>query len=176
MTARPAAPGDGTSNVVLGRVTGAHGIQGWLRVLSYTDPPEALLDYPDWRLRRVNGSESPCQRRDAHFDGRVLRVALADVTDRNAAEELRGCEIVVPRTDLPPAGEREYYQEDLIGFDVVNTNGTLLGSVSHFVAGAAHPLVVVRGEQERWIPAAPPYLRRVELARRVVVVDWPDEF
>jgi 16S rRNA processing protein RimM len=162
--------------IVLGRVTGAHGIQGWLRVWSYTDPPEALLDYPQWQLRRADGSELPCRRRDAAFDGRVLRVALDGVADRNAAEALRGCEIVVPRADLPPTGEREHYQEDLIGFEVVNAAGRVLGLVSHFAEGAAHPLMVVKGEQERWIPAAPPQLRRVDMARRAVVVDWPDEF
>lgn len=179
MAAAPAVPPGGASNIVLGRVTGAHGIQGWLRVWSYTDPPEALLDYPHWQLRRADGSEAPCRRRDAHFDGRVLRVALEGVVDRNAAEALGGCEIVVPRADLPPAGEREYYQEDLIGFQVVNTAGKVLGSVSHFAAGAAHPLLVVQGTQgvqDCWIPAAPPHLRRVELAERVVVVDWPDDF
>ena len=52
-----------------------------------------------------------------------MRVALAGVDDRNAAELLRGCDIAVPRSELPPADEREYYQQDLLGFEVRNLEG-----------------------------------------------------
>jgi len=143
--------------------------------LSYTDPPDALLDYAHWQLQRADGIVQDCELRDAECDGRGLRIALVGIDDRNAAELLRGCEITVPRAELPPAGPREYYQDDLVGFAVRNAEGTALGTVKYFVDGPAQPLMVVAGDKEHWIPAAPPHLRRVDLERRELVVEWPEE-
>lgn len=169
--------GPGEARVVLGRVSAAHGIRGWLRVASYTDPPEALLEYPRWFLSRPDGPETAYELRDAQIDGGPhMRVALAGVDDRNAAELLRGCDIAVPRSELPPAAEREYYQQDLLGFEVVNLEGANLGVLGHFVDGAAQPLMVVKGARELWIPAVPMHLKRVDLAGRRVVVDWPSDW
>ena len=162
--------------MVLGRVAGAHGIRGWLRVMSFTEPEEALLDYSPWQLRSADGNQQAYAVRDAAVAGRVLRVALEGIDDRNAAERLNGCEIVVARSALPAAGEREYYQHDLVGCRVVNTDGAELGELMHFAEGAASPLMVIKGRVERWIPAAPPHLRRVNLAERLVVVDWPEDY
>jgi 16S rRNA processing protein RimM len=160
---------------VLGQISGAHGIQGWLRVRSFTDPPQALLDYEPWQLRDASGALRSCELEDASFDGRVLRVALAGVADRNAAEALRGLEVVVQRAALPPTAEREYYQSDLLGFSVENLEGAKLGTLSHFVDGGSQPLMVVHGARETWIPATPPHLHRVLLTERRVLVDWPAE-
>lgn len=165
------------ARVVLGRVSAAHGIRGWLRVASYTEPPEALLDYPRWLLRRADGTEVPYELRDAESGGGPhMRVALTGVDDRNAAELLRGCDIAVPRSELPPANEREYYQQDLLGFEVVNLEGVKMGVLSHFVDGAAQPLMAIKGARELWIPAVPLHLKRVDLAARTVVVDWPSDW
>ena len=169
--------GPGEARVVLGRVSAAHGIRGWLRVASYTDPPEALLEYPRWLLTRSDGSETLYEPRDAEFDGGPhMRVALAGVEDRNAAELLRGCDIAVLRSELPATKSREYYQQDLLGFEVVNLEGVNLGVLSHFVDGAAQSLMAIRGARELWIPAVPLHLKRVDLAARRVVVDWPSDW
>jgi 16S rRNA processing protein RimM len=165
------------SLVVVGRIGGAHGIKGWVRVQSFTDPPHALLEYTGWQLRSRAGALAACELRDADGNGRILRIAFAGCEDRNAAEALRGLEIVVPRAALPPAAPREHYQQDLLGFAVVNLEGERLGVLEYFVDGAAQPLMSVRdGEQVRCVPAAPPQLRRVQMAERQVVVDWPKDF
>ncbi len=175
MTAKvPPQPSElgGAELLVLGAVSGAHGIKGWIRVRSFTDPPQALLEYPHWQLRSANGQLQNCELEDAAFDGRTLRVALVGVEDRNAAEALRGMEVMVQRSALPPTAEREYYQNDLLGFSVENLAGEPLGTVGHFLDGVAQPLMVVVGERELWIPAVPLHLRRVVLSERRVVVDW----
>jgi 16S rRNA processing protein RimM len=161
---------------VLGRIATAHGIRGWLKVASYTEPLDALLEYPRWLLRRSDGSEQAYELEDAEFDGRNLRVALVGVEDRNAAELLRGCDIVVPRSELPQANDKEYYQQDLLGFEVRNLEGEVLGTLSHFVGGTALPLMAVRGAREVWIPAVPVHLKRVDLAARQLLVDWPSDW
>ncbi len=98
---------------------------------------------------------------------------LTGVDDRTAAEALRGATIEVAREALPPPGERQFYQADLIGLAVWNLEGEELGVVRHFVDAPAGALMVVRGEREHWIPAAPRHLRSVDLGAGRIVVDWP---
>ena len=99
---------------------------------------------------------------------------LAGIEDRDAAQTLRGAPIAVPRSELPPGDERDFYRADLIGCEVVNLAGVRLGAVTHFIEIPAHALMVVRGEREYWVPAVPQHLRRVDLKSRQVVVDWYD--
>lgn len=164
------------ARVVLGRIASAHGVRGWLNVQSFADPPEGLLNYPLWRVRRADGSEQQLRVREAAGDARSLRVSLEGITDRTTAEQLRGCLIEIERSELPPTAEREYYREDLIGFQVRNAAGTELGKVSHFVDGPVNALMVVVGTRELWIPATAHYLRRVRLAEQLIEVEWPEEF
>ena len=162
-------------SVKLGRVLGAHGVRGWLKIHSYTDPPENLLEYRVWTLARVDGPRTPRTVAEAAFDGRWLRVRLEGIEDRDAAELLRGMDIEVARAALPPTAAREYYCDDLIGCRVRDRAGVELGEVSHFVEAPAGALMVVRGPRELWVPAEPRYLVRVDLERGEIEVDWPAE-
>ena len=162
-------------HVSLGKVLGAAGVRGWLKVHSYTDPPENLISYRVWELADAEGRSASFEVAEAQFDGRWVRARLAGITDRDAAQLLRGRSVQVPRSALPPTAAREYYREDLIGLRVRNQAGTLLGSVSHFIEAVAEPVMVVRGEREFWVPAVPRYLRRVDLEQGEIEVDWPEE-
>ena len=83
--------------------------------------------------------------------------------------------IEVARAELAPAGPREYYRDDLLGFRVSTLAGVELGHVSHFLEAPAAAVMVVRGEREHWIPAAPPHLVKVQLEQGLIVVDWPED-
>jgi 16S rRNA processing protein RimM len=96
------------------------------------------------------------------------------VNDRDQAQTLRGAKVSVPRSELPQRDDKDFYRADLIGCEVVNLAGAVLGKVTHFVETPAQVLMVVRGEKERWVPAVPKHLRRVDLGARQVVVDWDD--
>jgi len=146
-----------------------------MRIQSFTDPPESLFDYPRWRLRG-GGREEFRPLAEARVQGRGWLVRLEGVETREAAEALTGAAIEIERTQLPALGEREYYQSDLIGCRVTNVEGIELGVVSHFVAAPAHPVMAVLGTRERLIPATAGHLRRVDLAARALVVDWPEDF
>jgi len=159
--------------VVLGRVLGAHGVRGWLKIHSYTDPPEGILQYKEWSLREPGRDPRPVQVRDHEFDGRWLRVIFEGIADRDAAELLRGAEIEVERAQMPPTGEREFYRDDLVGCAVRNLEGVALGTVSHFVDAPAAAVMVVKGEREHWVLATPTHLKKVRLAEREIDVDWP---
>ncbi len=169
-----AAP-DARGPMVLGRVGAPHGIRGWLRVQSFADPPEGLFEHQPWRLRFADGHVEHLRVVDGSGEGASWRVALEGIEDRTAAGRLTGCLIEVDRSELPEPGEREYYRDDLIGFEVVNREGVRLGSVRGFVDAPANPVMVVVGERERWLPAMPPHLVRVRPADREIDVDWPAE-
>jgi 16S rRNA processing protein RimM len=162
---------DPSALIELGVVAAPFGVRGWVKLSSYTEPPERLLEHR--RLQLCLGGEwRPYTVEASGRSGGQLTVKLEGVADRDAAQALRGATIGVPRGELPEREAKDFYRADLIGCEVVNLAGTRLGVVSHFVETPAHALMVLRGEREYWVPAVPRHLRRVELEARRVVVDW----
>ncbi|HTV96008.1 MAG TPA: ribosome maturation factor RimM [Steroidobacteraceae bacterium] len=162
--------------IELGVVGAPFGVRGWVKLRSYTDPPERLLQHRVLELRVAGAWRSFAVEASGRSGGR-LTVKLGGVSDRSAAQALAGCAVGVARDALPPREAGEFYRADLIGCEVVNLTGERLGAVAHFVEIPAHALMVVRaggqrGGEEYWIPAVPQYLRRVDLQTRRVVVDW----
>ena len=163
--------GESPALIQLGVVGAPFGVRGWIKLRSHTDPPERLLDHRSLRIGR--GSVWRDYRVEARGrSGGALTVKLAGVEDRDQAQALRGAEVCVPRSELPPRDDKDFYRADLIGCEVVNLAGVGLGVVQHFVETPAQALMVVRGEREYWVPAVPQHLRRVDLTARRVVVDW----
>mgnify|MGYP002662891353 CR=1 FL=1 len=109
--------------------------------------------------------------------GKGLIAILPGVEDRDAAEALRGTEVLVPRSALPPPAPGEYYWVDLEGLRVVNVEGVALGTVSHLFSTGANDVLVAKGERERMIPfVQPDYIRSVDFETGVVTVDWDADF
>lgn len=159
--------------IELGVVGAPFGVRGWVKLRSFTDPPERLLEHRQLNLK-VGGV---WKIYTIEIDGRSagqLTVKLEGVGDRDSAQGLRGAPVAILRSELPPPQARDFYRADLIGFEVLNLAGTRLGTVEHFIEIPAHALMVVRGEREYWVPAVPQHLRRVDLQARQVVVDWDE--
>ncbi len=165
--------GESPALIELGAVGAPFGVRGWVKLRSYTEPPERLLQHRDLQLR-LGGEWRPYRIEASGRSGGQLTVKLVGINDRDAAQALRGASVGVPRSDLPARAEKDFYRADLIGCEVVNLAGVRLGTVQHFVEIPAHALMVVRGEREHWVPAVPQHLRRVDLQARQVVVDWDD--
>jgi 16S rRNA processing protein RimM len=164
----------GASTLIeLGIVGAPFGVRGWVKLRSDMDPPERLLDQRQLHLQ-LGGAWKIYAVEAGGRSGGQLTVKLAGVGDRNAAQALRGAAVGVPRGELEPPADGEFYRADLIGCDVVNLAGLRLGTVAHFIEIPAHALMVVRGEREYWVPAVPQHLRRVDLRSRRVVVDWDE--
>ncbi|KAG1519213.1 hypothetical protein G6F51_014779 [Rhizopus arrhizus] len=90
---------------------------------------------------------------------------------------MHGTEVYVARSALPPPKPDEYYWVDLEGLDVKTTEGVALGQVSHLFSTGANDVVVVRGDRERMIPfVQPDFVKSVDFAANLVVVDWDPEF
>ena len=173
--------------VEVGRIHDAWGIKGWFKVLPHSASPEALFSSRRWYLQ-------PAEKGAKTFSGTVLLrireakehsdsvVASAhDIDDRNAAEALKGARIFIPRSSFPTAGEDEYYWVDLIGLDVVNREGLLLGQVKDLLSTGPQTVLVVGYEaegkpQERMIPFVSAYIDSVDLPGRRITVDWQPDY
>lgn len=159
------------ARIEVGRLGAAHGVRGWLRVQSYTDPPQRLFEWKRWF---VGGREVELLEARAQGNGWIAR--LEGVTDRDAAGRLTGQMILVARESLPPAQGREHYRDDLIGFEAKNLEGALLGTVDHFVDTPGNAVMVIKGSKEHWVPLTPQHLVRVDVGSRSLTVDWPEDF
>lgn len=167
--------------VLLGRIHGLFGVRGWVKLRSHTVPPENILDYPRWQVGR-DGDWRPMRLVDGRVHGKGLVALLAPedgepLPDRDAAAELVGRDIAVPRDRLPPPPEGRHYWTDLIGLRVINRDGAELGTVESMMDTGAHAVLVVAGERERLIPFVPgPIVDEVDLAAGRIVVDWDTGF
>ena len=159
--------------VVVGRVGGAHGIRGWVRLASYTDPPGNLLKYRPWFLRR-SGEWQSIEVLETQPRGTGFVAWFSGIEDRNAALALGGAEIGVPASSFPSAGPGETYWRDLIGLRVINSDGAVLGIVERLIETGAHDVLVVKGERERLIPFVGRFVTEVVVAQGLVRVDWTD--
>jgi 16S rRNA processing protein RimM len=166
--------------MLLGRVVGVFGVDGWVKIESYADPRENLLKYRPWRLRRGEGdqaTEVEVQRPRGRVQGKGMVAELPGVADRDAAASWVGAEIWVDRSRLPKLKPGEIYWADMEGLAVITTDGTRLGTVSHLFATGANDVLVVRGERERLIPYLPGrVVLSIDMAAREMRVDWDPEF
>jgi 16S rRNA processing protein RimM len=162
---------DSSALIQLGFVGAPFGVRGWIKLRSHTDPPERLLEHREWLIGR-DGARHRYRIEATGRSGGALTAKLAGIEDRDQAAALRGAEICVPRAELPRRSDKDFYRADLIGCEVVNLAGVVLGVVQHFVETPAQVLMVVRGMKEHWVPAGPKHLQRVDLPARRVVVDW----
>lgn len=158
--------------VILGRIVGLFGVRGWLKVHSYTEPREAVLDYADWFLSR-DGDWQHVGLVEGRRHGKGIVVRLQGIEDRDAAAELLGSDIGVERDTLPEAEEGQYYWTDLEGLTVVHKDGTELGKVAYLMGTGANDVLVVDGPDERLIPFVPgTVILDVDLVEGVIRVDW----
>jgi 16S rRNA processing protein RimM len=173
----------------MGRVIGAYGVRGWIRVRPFTETPETLVDFRRWWLTGPGGEAS---RRviDARMHGGVPIAHLEGVDTREQAAALIGTDVAIPRDELPEIAEDEVYWSDLAGCEVFNRAGERLGAVAEVQGMAAHPVLRVidegpaggggEGAQrtmvEHLIPCVPAYLLSVDLEANRIDVDWESDY
>lgn len=162
--------------VSVGRITGAHGIKGWVKVLSYTEPRENIAGFETWILDGPDGRRRVRVEAGRAAGPRVV-AKLEGCDDRDAAEALAGTDVHVERAALPACAPGEYYWTDLEGLEVVGGDGRTLGRVDHLVATGPHDVLVLEGRPARMIPfVAGQIVKRVDLEAGVVEVAWDASF
>lgn len=162
--------------VELGRLGRPKGLKGWQRLESWTDPPQGIFDYQPWSLRTAAGERIDLDsvEHQPHGDGWLVR--LKGVQSREDAAARVGFRVEVPRGALPELPEGEHYRVDVVGLTVRNLDGVELGRVVRIEEMPAHPVLVVQGDRERWLPYTPEHVRRVDPAAGWLEIDWPEDF
>ena len=157
---------------MLGRISGVFGVKGWVKVYSYTEPREAVLQYKDWLLSGKDDWQ-PVKIAEGKRHGKTVIVHIDGVDDRDEAAGLIGCEIGVPRDALPETDEGQYYWSDLEGLLVVREDGAELGRVAYLLETGANDVMVIEGERELLLPfVKDEVVLDVDLAAGVIRVDW----
>jgi 16S rRNA processing protein RimM len=174
--------------VVMGRVAVPYGVQGWVKIQTFTAQLDSLLDYPDWYLGKSGDDKNEhgkadnwreCEVEAARVHSSSLIAKFVGCDDRNAAFALKGQEIAVSRDELPAPAADEYYWSDLEGLQVHNLDGLHFGQVQKLLATGANDVLVVQGGEgspQRLIPFTNDAIKEVDLAAGKLLVDWPDDW
>jgi len=176
--------------VEVGRVLGAWGVKGGIRVKAFAADPQALFSSRRWFLQ-PSETVLPQGNRSVRALPALLRVVQArehgdgvvatvrDIEDRDAAQALAGARIFVPRASFPTPDEGEFYWVDLIGLSVANRAAIELGTVSGLIETGPHCVLRVQSAgadaRERLIPFVAAYVDAVDLPGRRITVDWDPE-
>ncbi|MCC7249166.1 MAG: ribosome maturation factor RimM [Lysobacter sp.] len=168
---------DPTRRILVGRIHGAFGVRGEVKLESLTEPASNLLRYQPWILRDALGREREIADARARPGGKGLIGTLPGVDDRDAAEALRGAELYVPRSALPPPKDGEFYWVDLEGLRVENLEGVPFGVVDRVFPNGANDVLIAKGDRERMIPfVRPDFVRELDFDAGRIVVDWDADF
>lgn len=163
--------------IQVGKVHGAFGVRGEVKLESFTEPRSAIFRYQPWVLRDARGIERECEGAKGRETPKGVVATLPGVEDRDGAEATRGIEVFVPREALPPPRPGEYYWVDLEGLRVRNVEGVDFGVVSHLFSTGANDVLVAQGDRERMVPfVVPDYIVSIDFDAALVTVDWDPDF
>jgi 16S rRNA processing protein RimM len=168
--------------VLVGHVSGAYGIHGWVRIRPYSSDGDALLAAKTWWLDKPELHDIEMMQAKRHNEEVVAR--LMGVSGRDAAEALKGATVQIRRSHFPALDNDEFYWVDLIGLAVVNERGEHLGVVGDLMDNGAHPILrvdppVAEGEKPRpelLIPFVDQFVKTVDQAARLITVDWEADY
>jgi len=162
--------------IVIGQLGAPHGIQGWMKIHSYTQTPDHLFHYQPWLcLSQQNWYVIACD--DWRVQSQRFVGHIQGCDDRNKAALYTQLELYVPRAQLPILNPDEYYWHDLIGLRVINQDGIVLGTLDDFFHNGANDVMVVIGERERLIPyILDEVIARIDLENDALHVIWDAAF
>jgi 16S rRNA processing protein RimM len=158
-----------TKLVVMGRVLGPWGVKGAVKIERFG---ANLWKFSHWWVGQPGKHERlavlECREHSGYL---IARFAGCDSPE--AAKAYGGAEVALERKDLPETAAHEFYQADVIGFEVVNEKGQVLGRVKEFFSAGAHDVMRVEHQGgERLLPVAGDVIRKVDLRAGRVEVEW----
>lgn len=162
-----------------GRTAGAYGVRGWVRVIPHARDGELLFDVDTWWLlpypRRVGVAPKRLVVKELKSHGKDFIVKFEGIDQKEAADALKGS-LLVDRNDLPELEDGDYYDDDLLGLAVINTEGENLGSVVGVTSNGAQDLLEVQPEDEKalsfYIPMVENYVLEIDFEEECIKVDW----
>lgn len=165
--------------VLIGKVIGAHGIKGAIKILSFTESPDFFDEQKRLLLKGTDGEQKEFTISKTNAYKNIIRITLKEIKSRDQAESLIGSEILVQRTYLPDLEEETYYWVDLIGLSVYTCESEFLGRLDSIMNTGSNDVFVVINqdegkEKEILIPALKSVIQEVNLEQKVMKVDLPD--
>jgi 16S rRNA processing protein RimM len=162
----------------MGKIVGAHGIKGALKVYSYADSASSFKPGSSVILKS-EGSEQVFVIAWVKPHHKTVLVAFEGVTNRNRAEELIGLELFVAWESLETLEEGTYYWSDIIGLSVFTIENEYLGRVTSVIQTGSNDVYVVNDDKgqdpaEVLVPALEWVVREIDLNKKVMRVDLPE--
>ena len=160
-----------TEQIMIGRIVAAVGLRGEVKVYPYSDKPEHFAPGSEFLI-----DGRPARTETVRFVKKMPILKLDGVFDRDGAESLRGCALSVDARSLPPLPEGEWYVRDLIGCDVCDEAGTVLGAIADVIQNGAQDLYEIALPDGRnfLLPAVEAFVLHVDVLRKRVVARVPD--
>ncbi len=160
-----------TEFFTIGHIVAPHGVRGDVRIYPDTDFPERFLEM---KYAYIDGVKYAVK--EARFHKRVVLVKFDGIDDRNGAAALVKKEIQIPRTELMPLAEGQYYIFDIIGCSVFDKNGNLLGEVTDILRTGSNDVYVVTGEDgnEVLLAVIPDVILSVDVRAKKIIADPPE--
>jgi 16S rRNA processing protein RimM len=156
----------------MGRVAGNYGVRGWIRVAPYSAEPGALGAHATWHI-----GDATYKVEATRVHSGTLLAKLAGIETREQALELKGSKVALPRAVLAEPDSGQYYWADLVGLEVVNAQGSVLGVVQGLFSNGAHDVMELAGDRsKRLVPFVPAVVRKVDLEGRRIEVEWGAEW
>jgi 16S rRNA processing protein RimM len=150
----------------MGRVAGAYGLRGSVKVAPGGGASKGLVDAKEWWI----GGKA--YKVVARLHGSSVVAQVSGVHTREEALALKGSTVSVRREALSDPGEGHYYHADLLGFEVVNGQGEVLGVVKRLFSNGAQDVMELAGTKERLLPWVPAVVKKVDLLKKQIEVEW----
>ena len=163
--------------VFIGKVTGVHGIKGWLKIQSFSSPPENILNYPSWIIANQGLEDFYLIEQGKKLNNKII-VKLEKIDDRTTAEFLINSKIQILRSDLPKLTNESYYWSDLEGLNVLNSEDNMIGKIESLIETGANDVMVINGSKNKrvLIPfVMHEIIKEVNVELNYIKIDWPIE-
>lgn len=158
--------------VIIGRFGAPFGIKGEIKVNSFSDPIEAIIDYDPWYIETDEGWQE-LDLESCRHQGNFIIAKINDIDDRDEVRRYTNTHIAVGRAQLPDTEEDEYYWNDLQGLAVRTQHNEVLGTVKEVFSNGAHDILVIEGEKRHLIPFIwDHFIQTVSLEQGEIIVDW----
>ncbi|HIQ16202.1 MAG TPA: ribosome maturation factor RimM [Leucothrix sp.] len=170
-----------TDYILLGNISGVHGLKGWLKIFSHTSPRLKITKYSQWFLKKSGEDWKEHKVLEGKEQGKNIIVRLEGVKDRNQVDTLIGSQIAIRKEQLEALSDGEYYWRDLIGIAVETKEGESLGRLDWIFNSGSNDVLVVKDsdaeKKERMLPFLfDDVVLSIDLDNSLMIVDWDIEF
>ena len=168
-------PHSDEKKLLVGKINGFFGVQGWVKIFSYTEPRKNILEYQPWYFID-DGTYKAIEMTTGHEQSKTIVAHVKGIDSKDQAVQLIGKSLYIDKDQLPQLDDNEHYWHELVGFRVINKDGIDLGVVNYLVDTGSNNVLVIKGDKEHWIPYIDPYLVSIDKQNRFISVDWDENF